>query len=63
MRLNQIEKLRSDSHRLLPSLEQLEQQMQALDDEYNADKELRHLARLLYAGQLVDNRVSSERKQ
>ena len=46
--------LQTDSKRLLPSLEQLELQMQALDDEYNADKELRHLARLLYAGQLVE---------
>lgn len=54
MRLNQIEKLRSDSKHLLPSLEQLELQMQALDDETNADKELRRLARLLYVGQLVE---------
>lgn len=28
--------------------------MQALDDEYHADKELRYLTRLLYAGQLVE---------
>ena len=28
--------------------------MQALDDKTNADKELRHLARLLYVGQLVE---------
>ena len=54
MRLNQIEKLRSDSKHLLPSLEQLELKMQALDDESRADKELRHLARLLYVGQLVE---------
>lgn len=54
MRLNQIEKLRSDSKHLLPSLEQLEKQMQALNDDSNFDKELRHLARLLYVGQLVE---------
>ena len=56
MRHTQIEKLQteSESELLLPSLEQLEQQMQALDDETNADKELRHLARLLYVGQLVE---------
>ena len=54
MRHTQIEKLRTDSKRLLPSLEQLEQQMQALDDESNSDKELRHVARLLYVGQLVE---------
>lgn len=52
--LNQIEKLRSDSKHLLPSLEQLELQMQALNDDSNFDKELRHLARLLYVGQLVE---------
>ena len=28
--------------------------MQALDDETTADKELRHLARLLYVGQFVE---------
>ena len=54
MRHNQIEKLRTDSKRLLPSIEQLELQMQALDDESNTDKELRRLARLLYVGQLVE---------
>ena len=54
MRHNQIENLRTDSKRLIPSIEQLEQQMQALDDESNSDKELRHVARLLYVGQLVE---------
>ena len=54
LRHNQIENLRTDSKRLLPSIEQLEQQMQALDDESNSDKELRHVARLLYVGQLVE---------
>ena len=54
LRNNQIEKLRAESKLLLPYIEQLEKQMQALDDEYHADKELRHLARLLYVGQLVE---------
>ena len=54
MRLKQIEKLRSDSKHLVPSLEQLERQIHALDDDSNFDKELRHLARLLYVGQLVE---------
>jgi len=54
LRLKQIEKLRSDSKRLVPSLKQLERQIHALDDDSNADKELRHLARLLYVGQLVE---------
>ena len=54
MRYSQIEKLRSDSIHLLPSLEQIERQIQALEDDSNTDKELRHLARLLYAGQLVE---------
>ena len=52
MRQKQIETLRANSNRLLPSLEQIE--LQALDDDSNADKELRHLARLLYVGQLVE---------
>ena len=54
MRKNQLEKLRSDSNHLLPSLEIIEHQIQALDDDSNTDKELRHSARLLYAGQLVE---------
>ena len=54
MRHVQIEKLRSDSIHLLPSLELIELQIQALEDNSNTDKELRHLARLLYVGQLVE---------
>ena len=54
LRRTQIEKLRSDSNHLLPSLELIEQQIQALEDDSNTDKELWHLARLLYAGQLVE---------
>jgi len=54
LRKNQIEKLRSDSNHLLPSLEQLERQIQALEDDSNTDKQLRHLARLLYVEQLVE---------
>ena len=54
MRKNQVEKLRSDSNHLIPSLELIERQIQALDNDFNTDKELRHLARLLYAGQLVE---------
>jgi hypothetical protein len=54
LRHTQVEKLRTTSNNLIPTLEQLEQQMQAIDDESNTDKELRHLARLLYVGQLVE---------
>ena len=54
MRLKQVEKLRSDSKHLVPSLEQIERQIQALDDDSNTDKELRHVARLLHAGKLVE---------
>ena len=54
MRQKQIKTLRANSNRLLPSLEQIERQIQALDDDSNFDKELRHLAHLLYVGQLVE---------
>ena len=54
MRQKQIETLRANSNRLLPSLEQIERQINALEDDSNTDKELRHLARLLYVGQLVE---------
>ena len=54
MRQNQIEILQANSNRLIPSLEQIERQLQALEDDSNTDKELRHLARLLYIGQLVE---------
>ena len=54
MRQKQIETLRANSNRLLPSLEQIERQINALEDDSNTDKGLRHLARLLYVGQLVE---------
>jgi len=54
LRKNQLEKLRASSSDLIPSLEQIERQIQALENDSNTDKELRHLARLLYAGQLVE---------
>jgi len=54
LRQKQIETLRANSNRLLPSLEQIERQIKALEDDSNTDKELRHLARLLYVGQLVE---------
>ena len=54
MRQKQIETLRANSKRLLPSLEQIELKIQALEDDSNTDKELRHLARLFYVGQLVE---------
>ena len=54
MRQKQIETLRANFKRLLPSLEQIERQLQALEDESNTDKDLHHLARLLYVGQLVE---------
>lgn len=54
MRHIQIKKLRTESKHLLPSLEQIKRQIQALDDDSNTDKELRHLARLSYTGQLVE---------
>ena len=54
MRQKQIETLRANSNRLLPSLEQIERQLLALEDDSNTDKQLHHLARLLYVGQLVE---------
>ena len=54
LRTKQVEKLRADSKNLLPSIEQRELKMQALEYESHADKEIRHLARLLYVGQLVE---------
>ena len=54
MRHSQIENLRAYSSNLIPSLEPLEMQMQLLNALSDSDKQLRHLARLLYAGQLVE---------
>lgn len=54
MRHTQLENLRASSGELIPSLEQLELKMQALNDESNTDKELRHVTRLLYVGLLVE---------
>ena len=48
MRKKEIEKLREASGELVSSLEQLEQQMELLNDDANADSELWHVARLLY---------------
>ena len=41
------QKLRSESKRLFPSLEQIERQIRTLDYDSNSDNELRHLARAL----------------
>jgi len=54
LRHNQFEILRANSNRLIPSLEQIERQIQALEDDSNTYKQLHHLARLLYVGQLVE---------
>ena len=54
MRCTQLKKLRASSSDLIPSLEQLELQMQALNGDSDSDREIRRLARLLYVGQLVE---------
>jgi len=50
LRHTQLKNLRASSSNLIPSIEQFESQIQALDDDSNFYKELRHLARLLVYG-------------
>ena len=54
MRQDKLKKLRETSFELIPALEQLEHQIQLLNDISDSDRELWHLARLLYVGQLVE---------
>ena len=54
MRRTQLKNLRASSSNLIPSLEQLELQMKSLNGDSDSDREIKHLARLLYVGQLVE---------
>ena len=49
-----LKRLREDSTILSMTLEKVEQQISALGREANAEKEMKHLARLIYAGQVVE---------
>jgi hypothetical protein len=54
LRHDKLNQLRATSSDLIPALEQLEHQIQLLNAVSDSDRELWHLARLLYVGQLVE---------
>ena len=54
MRAEKLERLRADFKNLLPSIAEVEKQIQGLEREADSEKEMRYLARLLYAGQIVE---------
>ena len=57
LREKQAKKLRATFEKLIPSLEKLEQQMQSLSEDSETDRELRSLARSLYMGQSVEEKI------
>ena len=54
MEEEKLKRLREDSTILRMTLEKVEQQISALGREANLEKEMKHLARLIYAGQVVE---------
>ena len=54
MEEERLKRLREDSTILRMTLEKVEQQISALGREANLEKEMKHLARLIYAGQVVE---------
>ena len=54
MRAEKLERLRADFKNLLPSIAEVEKQIQGLERDAGSEKEMRYLARLLYAGQIIE---------
>ena len=54
MEEERLKRLREDSTILSMTLEKVEQQISILGREANLEKEMKHLARLIYAGQVVE---------
>ena len=54
MEEEKLKRLREDSTILSMTLDKVEQQISALGREANLEKEMKHLARLIYAGQVVE---------
>lgn len=54
MRKGKLEFLKSQSDNLGTSLEDVEERIKALGEDSNNEKELRYLARLLYAGKILE---------
>ena len=54
MRKRRLEFLNSQSDNLGTSLENVEKQIKALGEDSDDEKEMRYLARLLYAGKIIE---------
>ncbi len=54
MRNKRLELLNSQSDNLGTSLENVEERIKELEEDSNNEKELRYLARLLYAGKILE---------
>ena len=54
MHEEQIKRLETSSDELIRLLEKVEQEIGELGGDLDREKQLRHLARLIYAGQLVE---------
>ena len=54
MRKRRLEFLKSQSDNLGTSLENVEKRIKALGEDSDDEKELRYLARLLYAGKIIE---------
>ena len=54
MRKEKSERLKAELKNLSAEFEKIETQMVNLKDESESEKEMRHLARLIYAGKIVE---------
>lgn len=54
MHEEQIKRLEAATDELIRSLEKVEQEIDELEGDLDRDKQLKHLARLIYAGHLVE---------
>ena len=54
MHEEQIKRLEATSDELIQSLKKVEQEIGEFGGDLDREKQLRHLARLIYAGQLVE---------
>ena len=54
MRKEKAEQLRAECKNLMRSLEKVERQIDDIGGEIENEKEMRHLARLIYAGKIIE---------
>ena len=54
MRKEQIERDKLECKNLMESLEKVERQIEHISSDFASEREMRHLARLIYAGKIIE---------